>query len=714
MKKQLSKIALGLTLLSYGGFAQQNFQLCNTYKAMDEYFAKNPEAKKSYEANQKLLNEQLNNNSMAKASSFQYTIPVVFHVLHAGGSENVTDAQIEAALISINKDFAAATPDYTTIAQPFQSRYINSDIKLVLATKDPAGNGTTGINHIYDARTDWAQGNTNNYNGITWNPTKYLNIITVRDIIENSPVSGGQVGGYTYKPGTWGTGASADAIVVLSTFISGSQVRGLTHEIGHWFNLSHTFGNTNNPGVSCGDDGIADTPPTKGNFSSCPSSASGNPCATSGTTVYAAGMMNTENIMDYSTCPKNFTTDQTTAMRNALASTVSNRQNLWQPANLSATGITNPNPPGSFPPKAEFLSSNFSYTVCAGGSLTMKDFSYNGVITTYNWSADNGATAAAPGSSNTTINFPTIGTTNVTLTVANNGGASTRVRTVTVLDGTADVNGTPYMESFENMGTPQGWNVINPNPGSSAWEQTWSAGLDGVGSFMIDGSLCGGDQVDILETPMFDLSAVNDPVMEFAVSYAMKNTAQSDALKVQASKDCGGTWQDIVPLGAIQMQANTGGITASSFTPAVSQEWKTYKLNDYSPFYSFLNSSNVRFRFTFIEDDAGYGNNIFIDAIKLTSTPTGLSAQAKDFSMKMFPNPTHGAASLQFNLNDPAEVNIDIRNLLGQQVLPVTSSSLPAGGHTVVLNGNNELSTGVYLVNISINGAAVTSRLIVN
>jgi len=163
----------------------------------------------------------------------------------------------------------------------------------------------------------------------------------IKNIIpQGSVVGGGIIVGYTYKPGTWSAGASQDAIVYNYGFLSGLDARSLSHEIGHWFNLSHTFGNTNNPGVTCGDDGLYDTPPTKGNFSSCPSSISGNACAVSGNTVWAAGQQNVENIMDYSSCPKNFTMDQTTAMRTALASAISNRQNLWQNANLIATDVS--------------------------------------------------------------------------------------------------------------------------------------------------------------------------------------------------------------------------------------------------------------------------------------------------------------------------------------------------------------------------------------
>ena len=60
--------------------------------------------------------------------------------------------------------------------------------------------------------------------------------------------------------------------------VSGSD-RTLTHEAGHYLSLPHTFGNTEAGDGICGDDGIADTPPTDGSFSTCPLTKDAcNPC----------------------------------------------------------------------------------------------------------------------------------------------------------------------------------------------------------------------------------------------------------------------------------------------------------------------------------------------------------------------------------------------------------------------------------------------------
>ena len=693
--------------------AQQAIQPCNTYDAMESYFKTHPEARQRYEAQQKAFNIELEKAfnyqaSQRSAAAFVYTVPVVFHILHTGGPENINDQLCINALAQVNKDYARTGNDVGTIAQPFQNRYINSDIVFQLARKDPNGNCTSGIVHRYDTRTDWSQSNTGNYNGITWNPTKYLNIIIVKNIIpQGSVVGGGIIVGYTYKPGTWPSGASQDAIVYNYGFLSGLDARSLSHEIGHWFNLSHTFGNTNNPGVTCGDDGLYDTPPTKGNFSSCPSSLSGNACAVSGNTVWTAGQQNVENIMDYSSCPKNFTSDQTTAMRTALASAISSRQNLWQTANLIATDVANISPCA---PIAEYFSINSSYTVCAGGSLSFKDYSYNGPVTSYNWSGDQGAFASAPNNSVTIVTFPTIGVCNLSLTVGNAQGSSTKVRQVQVMDPTPGIL-TPHTEGFESIGLPLGWTLINKNLGSVTWEQTWDAAYEGGASYYINGSTAAGSQEDVLVTPIIDVQANADKSFNLATAYAQKTSSHNDILKIEGSKDCGGTWQNIASLSASQLQVNSGGITAVSYTPAFVEEWKVWNLDGYPGWSNFVNSANVMIRFTFTEGTAGMGNNLYIDAINLFGGEIlGVQNIKSDYRVYLAPNPAQDYTQLHYQLKQNSKVSLQLTDITGKLIFESPERIYSAGDQSIRIS-LKELPSGMYFSHLTIEGVKITRKI---
>ena len=106
--------------------------------------------------------------------------------------------------------------------------------------------------------------------------------------------------------------------------------RTLTHEIGHYLGLPHTWGGTNDPGLpgNCADDdGIEDTPNTIGSNLNCDLTM----------TTCDAHLDNVQNYMDYSYCSNMFTEGQANYMRNILNLEVSQRNQLWSEANLSAS-----------------------------------------------------------------------------------------------------------------------------------------------------------------------------------------------------------------------------------------------------------------------------------------------------------------------------------------------------------------------------------------
>jgi len=734
MKKQLFKVTLGIALLSaLSGFSQdKKIQPCVTVDAMEEYFTANPDARVRFDASQaelqqnimKIVAEQKALQAAGKmAAAPVLTVPVVFHVLHLGGPENVSDQVCIDALKQVNTDFAAAGTDFNTIFAPFQALYINSDIKFMLAHKDPNGNCTSGIEHIYDARTVWdrnppsSASNPALFTGIVWPATKYLNIIVVKEIVA-APNQNGTVVGYTFLPGTFIPNAVPDAVVYNYGFLTGLNARSLSHEVGHWLSLIHTFGNTNNPGVVCGStaggDQVSDTPDTKGNFSTCPASSTNTAftCTSPNPTNTANYYQNVENFMDYSSCPKNFTTGQTTRMRNALANSAGGRNNLSTPANLTATDVDGA---GLCTPVAEFLpfyNSTVSFTVCSGGSLTLKDFSYNGTITSYQWAIDNGAIITNPTASSTPVSFPNPGVTTVTLTVTNAQGSSVKTKTIQVANGAAVITAN-YYESFENSGVPANWSVTNVGNDAVTWAQTTVAAKDGAGSYFLDGTQASVSQQDILTMPVMDV--VNNPnnILTFAYAYAKQTATHADKLVFQGSLDCGGTWIDVVSLSASTMASGSGGTTTTPFVPGAPQ-WKTVDVTTYPYWFNFANTQSASFRFVFTEDATnGFGNRLYLDAVDF-GNPNGLNELAKNYKLNLFPNPSNGAATIKFNLSESATVAVNVVDMLGKDVLPATVSNYNAGEQAITVNNNSSLAKGIYFVNITINGSKMAKKLVIN
>lgn len=303
----------------------------------NRWFSEHPELKADFEKHQQKLAELdqeayktgYQNGSNKSASAGTYTIPIVFHILHTGGAENISDAQVIDAVNILTRDFNKTNADTAGVVVPFKNLIGNTQFDFVLATKDPNGNCTNGIMRYNDVNTDWS-GNFSDY-AYSWPPTRYLNIYVVRSM-------GGGAAGYTYLPGS-GVPAAMDAIVILNSYVGSIGTgnlytsRALTHEVGHWFDLPHVWGFNNQPGVACGDDGITDTPISKGYTS----------CNLNNAAQCTPGVIeNVQNYMEYAYCPRMFTVGQATRMQTTVNSFVNGRNNLSTPANLALTGITNP------------------------------------------------------------------------------------------------------------------------------------------------------------------------------------------------------------------------------------------------------------------------------------------------------------------------------------------------------------------------------------
>ena len=142
IKNLLNYSVLGLSLVSIGVNAQESNKIipCNTYAAMEDAFKADPAAKVRYDKSQEQFKKEYadytaNRTANKGAAVPVYTIPVVFHVLHEGGAENVADASLIYALDYANKDFARLNADAANTSAPFNASYIDSEIKFMLAKK---------------------------------------------------------------------------------------------------------------------------------------------------------------------------------------------------------------------------------------------------------------------------------------------------------------------------------------------------------------------------------------------------------------------------------------------------------------------------------------------------------------------------------------------------------------------------------------------------
>jgi len=212
------------------------------------------------------IEASIQNHSNIKLQSTIYTIPVVVHVIHLGEplgtGSNISDIQIQQAIAGLNDRFSNVN-----------GLGVDVEVEFCLASKDPNGNSTNGIN-----RVDGSSVANYSANGITptgnpcsgaietaikdlsrWPVSDYYNIWVVSEICNGAFV------GYASYP----IGGLYDGLVIVSTSMTSTSGT-LPHEVGHGFFLYHTF-NGDGGNVSCpvdtncltNGDYVCDTPPHK-------------------------------------------------------------------------------------------------------------------------------------------------------------------------------------------------------------------------------------------------------------------------------------------------------------------------------------------------------------------------------------------------------------------------------------------------------------------
>lgn len=231
------------------------------------------------------------------------TIPVVVHVVYKTTAENISDAQIQSQIDVLNEDFRRTNSDQTNQ----WSQAADSEIEFCLASVDPNGNPTNGINRKKTKKRSFGADDSmkkSNRGGVNpWNTSDYLNIWVCN--------LGQGLLGYAQFPGG---SAATDGVVCLYTAFGRvgnvnapfNEGRTTTHEVGHWLNLRHIWGDGN-----CNaDDFVSDTPL---------SDAANYGCASGHTSCSSTDMV--QNYMDYSDdgCMNLFTAGQKARMQACLA-----------------------------------------------------------------------------------------------------------------------------------------------------------------------------------------------------------------------------------------------------------------------------------------------------------------------------------------------------------------------------------------------------------
>ena len=384
----------------------QNHECGSHHGYLNEQKSKFPQFYKSLENKNQELEDQ-NAKLLSKIvpnqkSSSKKIIPVVVHVIHDFGSENVTDAQVNDAIRVLNENINGQDPQFVSRTPDVFAAVVGKpNLEFRLATKDPNGNPTSGINRVQSEMTQVPNPRDQVKALSYWNSYQYLNIWVVKSLPTEN---GGVLLGYAQFP--FGGSMSTDGVAIIANQFASTSSSTLTHEVGHWLGLRHVWGD-----AVCGDDQVADTPPQRysNGFGDNP-----GPLPTTNSFPYHVGLQNQgciadslnwagEMFMNY----MDYTDDQYCTMFSEGQVDVFNitldgedgglgyREYMWQEENLIATGTNEGAVPPSCNKQADFQEGFGNSSVCLGEEVWFKSNKsmFGSSITSVLWDLGDGNTS---------------------------------------------------------------------------------------------------------------------------------------------------------------------------------------------------------------------------------------------------------------------------------------------------------------------------------
>ena len=376
MTKFLTTIILSIFLtVPFQSFAQN--KVCGSYKGyIQDDMHQNPEFYQSIsEKNQSLKQEfeRIQNNldisSLRSTSDNKKIIPVVVHIIHDDGPENVSDEVVQEAIDALNRNingqsnlFESRTPDV------FAALRGVPNVEFRLARIDPNGESTNGIVRVKSPLTNEPSPRNAVKSVSYWNSYQYFNIWVIKKFLPES--NGNTLLGFAQFP--FSGSMATDGVVLIYSEFNDPSSSTLTHEAGHWLGLCHPW---DCGAGTCGDDNIFDTPPAREanygvSFNNFPYHVGLQNQGCIADSMNWAGEM-FMNYMDYT--PDQFTTMFSKGQVEVINETLEGdgtvpgfRQYMWSEVNIDETGTSDGFLPPTCTKQLNIFENNDAYQVCIG------------------------------------------------------------------------------------------------------------------------------------------------------------------------------------------------------------------------------------------------------------------------------------------------------------------------------------------------------------
>ena len=684
--------------------AQQNW--CGQTNATEAFRANHPELLPSILEGEAQLERETANYTVNRGARAVKVIPVVFHVIHLNGVENISESQINDQMRILNEDYNKANTDLADVVSSFTNIIGDMQIEFRLAKLDPNGAPTNGIDRIVSTKTN--QGG----DGAKLNPwprEQYLNIWVVKSWQTGIPNG---VLAYAYLPSDVQSSPSIDGIIVKSEYVGSIgtglpiYARTLTHEIGHYLNLLHTWGGSNDPGLSTncnGDDGVSDTPNCIGTFS----------CNTSMTTC--GSLDNIQNHMDYADCTVMFSVGQGTRMNATLNSSISQRNNLSTSANLLATGV------------GQLTVADFSANRLTGCEYNQVDFSDNSQYGANNWKWEFPLSHVANSSTqNPEVQFSQHGLYDVKLEASNGTATVNEHKVGYIMVNPLMGKHAPFTEDFSGVTqlNHENWYAINDQNDAFLFMADAANGYNGGSCLKVNNFLNASESMDELHSTTYDLRIFSKVNVSFKIAYAQISNSDFSKMTFYVSGDCGETWSP--RWSASGNTLSDGKISGTEYTPAGAADYKNFTVSNIS---GTVLSQTSQFKLVFENKN---GNHLYFDDFSVSGTYTTSAKLKYPFNgMSALPNnqtiswkAIGGAEAYEFQLDtDPtftsSNLQTGIKNYTGITDGPETEyePTTLVNGQTyywrvrLVIGGVNQSWSQMWAFTVADNGVSTQDIL---
>lgn len=709
-------------------------------------------------------------------NKYIYHIPIVVHVIHDYGTENVSDDDIYQAVKDWNIVYARENADTADVISPFRFKdsahagYIgNPRMVLHLANKDPHGNPTKGIvrhQHYLTANG----GDQAKLDG--WPNSAYINIWLVKAMPMHSNAAA-----YAYYPSAAQAPSMAPYDGVISLFNYLNTDKTINHEIGHCMNLKHPWGDTNDPDVSCGDDDVDDTPPTKGhNITGCTPAALYDTTCSSGyfknyllpdnvttLTVDYPDTNNSQNIMDYTYCSRMFTKGQVLRMHQALNLDVANRNNLWSTRNLVATGLladTTYNsqvspftPMADLPPIPDFSvekgkvigvpPSERTFFGCANNSALLfglTNRSWGDTITKVRLRFSNGAStadttlsgAALSGTIYNTFSQP--GWVTVDMDVSGNGAntdanavhASRQAFYVADGDNPVVVDSAHHYYMEFNPDQTANWPIFNYYNNEFKWKLRDNVGFydhtcieytsfDSRAYPANETGSPGGD-IDDFFSPAFNLQGMTtgNCKLNFMSAGTFRTGNPADMKDSLIISYSIDCGRNWMQMASLgKNQLGNNGSLTQGYEPLWMGEWALHSFD--IPAAARTTKTFFRFRYKPGTDGSqnSTGNNFYLDRINISSFPLGVNTLVNgDHNIAVAPNPTTGSSYVIINNVNSGTAQVNVTDVAGRLVFSTSQALSGSNMSRIEIPASVLKVKGMYMVHVTTDTQTYTEKLV--